>query len=227
MRYTELLEKSGGDIIIGLAKKAYSSLSHDAKKAIDDWETMNWTSGSLVQHIKANDDIAQEIEKAFEPVRNALPPKITLYRGVRLESGHSEWQNAYLESWTSDRRVAELFAGLRVGDSLKSTLYDIKTDEEIAKAIDQYEKTGFLKFDNHYYVRNKEYPEYYDIYDKNKNYITDGDNLERDLTRDNEEKKKLNSEKLEGSKVFEEEIDRDRIVWITNSLGSKEYIVKK
>lgn len=227
MRYFELYEKDENSIVIGLMKKAYESLSKEAKEAIDSWEHSNWTNGPLVQHFKANDEVAKEIENVFSPIRNKLPSKVKLYRGLKKEGGHGEWKDAVLESWTTDKRVAEHFAGLRRANSWKSELYDIKSDDEIAKAVSAYEKSGFVKFDNRYYVRNKEYPQYYNIYDSSKQFITDGDDLLKDLTNDNENMKELNQEKLDNAIVLEEDIDRDRIIWITNSVNCKEYIVKK
>lgn len=223
MRYNELIESPQ----IGLAKKAYKELSHDARHAIDEWEAMNWTGGSLEQHIKANDDIAKDIAKAFQPVKDALPKKVKLYRGFKPEGDYDGWKNKYLESWTDDKRVAEYFAGLRRSQNGKSNIYDVISDDDIKKLVNQYNDKGYLKYRNHYYIRNKEYPQYYNIYDKNKQFVTDGDNLYQDLKSDNDNLVQMNKEKLDKATVLEKDIDKNDIIWISNQLGSKEYIVRK
>lgn len=212
---------------INLAKKAYDQLSDQAKVAIDQWEAANWTEGLLAKHISANDKIAQEIEKAFAPVKATLPDQIKLYRGIIKQEDYDSWKKATLESWTDDKRVAEHFAGLRQAHSWKSNLHNVETEEQIKKLVDQYEKTGFLKYQNKYYVRNKEQPQYYNIYDRNKQFVTDGDDLLADLTGDANWKQELNQTKQDKAFVYEEMISKDRIVWITNSVNCKEFIVKK
>jgi hypothetical protein len=227
MRYHELFERGPESTVFGMAKKAYQTLSDLARAAIDKWEAANWTSGPLVQHFKANDEVAQEIKAAFEPVRNLLPETVTLYRGIIKGEGHSEWQDAVLESWSSDKRTAELFAGLRYGPEWTSLLKPEDSEEEIDKLVAKYEKTGYLKFRGRYYVRNKEQPEYYNIYNKSKQFVTDGDDLKSDLMDDSKWNKESNDEKKAKAVVFEEEIPRERIIWITNSANCKEFIVIK
>lgn len=223
MRSFEFLVESN---IISMAKKAYGQLSSEAKSAIDHWETANWTEGQLSKHIAANDHVAQEIEAAFKPIRDQLPNKVTLYRGVVNQEDYDSWKKATLTSWTTDKRVAEHFAGLRQAHSWKSVLHKEISDEEIANAVKQYNKTGFLKFKNKYYVQNKEHPKYYNIYDSSKQFITDGDDLEADLKHDQKWSKEINQEKQSKATVFKDQIDKNRIVWITNSANCKEYIVK-
>jgi hypothetical protein len=227
MRYSEILERAPQSDVFGMAKKAYQALSHDAKSAIDHWETANWTGGALEQHIAANDEVAQEIHTAFEPIRQMLPETITLYRGIIKDDSFKSWEKGILHSWSSDKRTAELFAGLRYGLEWKSLLKPETPEEEIDKLVAKYEATGFLKFGGRYYVRNKEMPEYYNIYNKARQHITDGDNLKADLMRDSKWNKESNDEKKAKAEVFEEEISRDRIVWITNSANCKEFIVRR
>lgn len=226
MRYIEIYERAVTPNVFGLAKKAYLGLGHAAKVAIDSWETSNWIGGPLEQHIIANDEVADEITAAFAPVRAQLPETVTLYRGIVLDSAFKSWETKHLTSWSTEKRVAELFAGLRYGEKWQSLLYPELSDDEITQAAEKYSRTGFLKFKNRYYVRNKDVPKYYDIYDRSKQYVTDGDNLERDLRRDNETNKEMNAEKRSRSHIMEEEIHRDRIVWITNRLNCKEFIVR-
>jgi uncharacterized protein YukE len=226
MRYTEIFERAVESNIFGMTKLAYAKLSPAAQNAVESWETLNWTGGVLEQHIRANDAVAQEVEAAFAPVRARLPETITLYRGIIVQDEYRGWENALLQSWTTDRRVAELFAGLRRhGPDYGSLLYSEDDDSEIERVAAAYERTGFAKYKGRYYIRNKEAPQYYNIYDGSRQFVTDGDDLAGDLRRDNAWKKELNQEKQAKAKVFEEEISRDRVVWITNTLNCKEFLV--
>ena len=212
---------------INLARKAYASLSHEARAAIDSWESMNWIGGALEQHVLAGDEVAQEIESAFAPVRATLPARVRLYRGYVPDAAWNRWQDKHLESLTSDRRVAEHFAGLRARqNSRNSLLYDVPSDEEIKGAVDQYERRGYVKFGNRHYVRNREHPEYYNIYDRRREFVTDGDDLLASLKSDQAWMQQHNAERLSRGKLMERDIAREDIVWITNNLNSKEYIVR-
>jgi hypothetical protein len=225
MRIIEILTESK---TISLAMKAYASLSSAARYAIDSWEVANLQSGSLARHIEDNDDIAREVETAFKPVRDSIPgDTIMLYRGIQKIGNNDDWKNRKLESWTSDKRVAEYFAGLRYRQTAKERhLFKILSSDEIDDIVKKYERTGFVRFNNYYYLRNKENPKYYDIYDKDKQYITDGDNLRQDIEDEMSWRKEYNAEKLEKAQVFAEPIDKNKIVWITNNLNLKEFIVR-
>jgi len=225
MRITEILTESK---TISLAMKAYANLSGAARYAIDSWEAANWHTGSLARHIEANDDIAQEIETAFQPVRDSIPgDTVMLYRGIIPIQNYDDWKNRTLESWTSDKRVAEYFAGLRYRQTSKERhLYKILSNNEIDDIVKKYEKTGYAKFNNQYFLRNKENPKYYDIYDRDKQYVTDGDDLRQHIEDEMSWRKEYNAEKLGQAQVFAEPIDKDKIVWITNNLNSKEFIVR-
>lgn len=224
MLIRELLVESQA---INLARKAYAGLSPEAKSAIDSWESMNWIGGALEQHMLAGDEVAQEIETAFAPVRAVLPQRVRLYRGYVPDEAWTRWQDKHLESWTTDRRVAEHFAGLRARqDSPNSLLYDGPSDQQIQRAVDQYNRTGYVKFGNKYYVRNREHPQYYNIYNRRREFVTDGDDLKASLKSDQAWMQKLNDERTQRSRLTERDIPREDIVWITNNLGSKEYIVR-
>jgi hypothetical protein len=223
MKLLELFESQS----INLARKAYASLSDPARSAIDSWEAMNWIGGPLEQSVLAGDEIALEIERAFEPVRAALPDLVRLYRGYIPDEAWTRWQDKHLESWTSDRRVAEHFAGLRAQqDSKHSLLYNVPTDAEISQAVGQYERTGYVQFGGKYYMRNREYPEYYNIYDRDRQFVTDGDDLESSLKSDQQWMQQMNQEREQRGRLTERDIPREDIVWITNNLNSKEYIVR-
>jgi len=229
MRYSDITEGATQTVrsnIFAMAKTAYSALGHDAQSALESWETMGWTGGKLEQHIRANDAIAQEIEAAFAPIRAQLPEQVTLYRGIVKDSSYEGWNKAFLQSWTSDQRTAELFAGLRRGPKWNSLLRPDITDQEIDTMVSQYERTGFLRFGGRYYVRNKDVPQYYNIYDRSKQFVTDGDDIEEDLRDEQKYRREANTSLQDKSHVFEEEVNRDRIVWITNALNCKEFLVR-
>ena len=225
MRIIEILTESK---TISLAMKAYANLSGAARYAIDSWEAANWHTGNLAKHIEADDDIAHEIETAFKPVRDSIPgDTIMLYRGIIPNENFDYWKNRNLESWTSDKRVAEYFAGLRYRQTSKERhLYKTLSSNEIDDIVRKYERTGYVKFNNQYFLRNKENPKYYDIYDKDKQYITDGDDLRQHIEDEMNWRKEYNTKKIEQAQVFAEPIDKNKIVWITNNLNSKEFIVR-
>lgn len=229
MRYLEIFERASSEYsqVFNAAKKAYGLLSHDAKRSIDSWESANWTEGSLANHVKAGDEVAQEIEAAFAPVRALLPGRVSLVRGIVKQGQFTSWQNGNLESWTIDEEVAQVFAGLRDVGSRRSFVSDVRSEEEIDAIVAKYEATGFVRVDGKYYVRNKEHPKFYNIYSSSKNYITDGDDLKKDLSSDSDWRAKANAEYEAKAHIFREDIDRDRIVWITNNLNCKEFIVRK
>jgi hypothetical protein len=110
------------NVQISMSKKAFTKLSYEAKDAINSWESMNWTDGPLEKAFKENNNIAQEISEAFRPIRELLLKKgntIKLFRGV--SKGHESFTaKKFLESWTDDKKVAEIFSGWRTifGDSL-------------------------------------------------------------------------------------------------------------
>lgn len=226
MRIVDLYESRA----IGLSKKAYNSLSHEAKYAIDAWESAMWHTGRLVQSYKANDEIIQEINRAFEPVRAALPEKVKLYRGLQHDpegiNDHIGWKEVPLQSWTEDRRVAEYFAGMRSDQAGENRWnHPVLSDDQIENIVRKYELTGAAKAFGHTFIRNKEYPQYYDIY-RGREYITDGDNLRQHLEDENQYRKDLMDKRANAGQVIERDIPRDDIIWITNNLNSKEYIVK-
>ncbi len=233
MRFYELTE----DIAIGVSKRAWDSLSGDAQNAIERWESANWTDGPLERHVKANDEVAQEIHRAVQPVIAAIgKPTIRLYRGEQK----SDWDASqkYLESWSSDPKVAAAFAGLK---NVKghSQLAKPITDQEIEIALAKLRATGFVKFRHQKFKLNKKVdwqaPEYngafkgplYDIYDRENQYVTDTDDPEYHWREDQKWIEERNQKIVDRGYVREEDIDVNRIIWVTNNLNSKEYIIRK
>lgn len=233
MRFNEISE----DMAIGPSKKAWAGLSSAARSAIESWESSNWNDGPLVKHIKANDEVAQEIAQAIKPVIAAIgKPTVHLYRGEQ-RTGYDN-STKYLESWSSDPKVAASFAGLQTPNGRKLIKQPI-TDEEIEKALAQLHKTGFVKFRHQKFKLNKtidwQDPQYqgmlkgpvYDIYDKDNQYVTDTDEPEYHWREDQKWIDEQNKKVIDRGYVREEDISVDRIIWITNNLNSKEYIIRK
>lgn len=210
---------------ISLAKKAWNGLSDEAKESILAWERAMWVDGPLERHIKANDSVAKELQAAMKPILDSIKgDTVTLYRGTTENTLN---EKRFLQSWTSSEKVAKHFAGLsssQVKD--KPNVYKTHTEQEIEDAVEKFNKTGFLKFDNKYYILDKKNPGYYNIYDRDREFLTDGDDLKEDLISDNNDKIELNNRKTKGKIVLKQTFDKNRIIWITNNLNSKEYIVR-
>jgi hypothetical protein len=219
MRYHHLTENKD----YALAKKAKDTLSYEASKALDSWEHMNWDSGTLSADHEAKGEIAQELYAAFRPVRDQMQQRhgdtIRLYRGIQDESGVRGSRKLF--SWTSSKEMAEIFAGRRnVGQKQHEPI----TDDEISAAVARYNKTGFTSFRGHRYKKNKQQPEYYDIFNKN-GHVTDGDDIEREL----KDKQQMYADHLQrfadDGRVVERDIPINNIVWILMGGNANEYIV--
>ncbi len=220
MRARDLME----DRQISLAKAAYQKLSPDAQSAIQHWEMANWIDGPLERHLKNGSTVAVEIEAVFAPIRATLPAELKLYRGIVHDEAFDH-SRKYLESWTSDRRVAEVFAGWTDHNG-RSQIARPTSQEVIDATVERYERTGFASLNGTRYIRNKQYPQYYDIYDRSRQHVTDGDDLRADLESNRDWLLKHNEELMARGTVLEEMISRDRIVWLTNNLNCKEYLVR-
>lgn len=215
---------------INLSKKAYATLSSDAKHAIDKWEASNWIDGELERHFKANDHVAQEIERVFAPIRATLPDRVKLYRGIRTSSAVTGWQNKVLQSWTDDPRVAEHFAGRRQPSGKWKPVYyeKVPTESDIQKAVEQFKRSGYTKFLGIHYILSKQNPIYYNMFDRDREFLTDGDvdRLYQNLKHEVDQRIEYNQTIMDRGQVLERLIPKQDIVWITNNLKSKEYITK-
>lgn len=226
MKLRQLLEKQNKDhnfaLIVHASIKAYKSLSSNSKRIINDWQRYNWNTGALEKGVQTGSDELNEINKAFLPVKQLLKQKfghnITLYRGQRNHSESDIDKNRKLFSWSYDKNVAAEFA--------HEPLYKETSDGEIARAVEQYNKKGFVKFRGYIYLKSKRYPNSYNIYKaSDKDFITDGDDLEHDLKSNQQDTKSLNDSRRKQGSVITRKIDIDKIIWITNQLNSKEFIV--
>lgn len=212
-----------------VAKKLFRSLSSLAKSYINSWEIANWDQGDLSNAFESDDPVAQEIYSKGEPLRDAIRRRhgdhIKLYRGIIDKPDRSVRSDRLLFSWTSSRHMAEVFAGKDLRDS-KRRLKPI-SNQDVQNALARYERTGFTTFYNKKYIRNRQAPQYYNIYDKHNQYVTDGDNMERDFKEIqqyvNDAVEKMNT--YEG-RVVEKSIPVDDIIWVLMGGNANEYIVR-
>lgn len=207
-----------------LAKKAFASLSPQAQDALSSWEWSNWDQGDLSKSFERNDDIAQEINQAFEPIRENMKLRygdtVTLYRGIS-PSERPVRNDRQLFSWTSSRDIARHFAGEdRRYDHLKPI-----PDEAVEKAIANFKQRGFVTFLNKKYMINKRNPKYYEIYNRHGQNITDGDDIERELWDSQDQYNERLKQKSAG-RVVSREVPIDNIVWVLMGGNANEYIVR-
>lgn len=208
--------------VINAAKKAVNSLSYDARRAVKEWQSSNWDTGTLQRSHINKDEIFQEIEAAFAPVKATLKAMfgdtIRLHRGQRtFKDGEYSSDERPLFSFSFDEQVAKDFAHGKLDRE--------SSQEEIDDAVERYERTGFTTFRGKKFKKNTTYPNFFDIYDKRNNYITDGDDIRKTLTSMAADATDYNSERRERGKVYTIDVPIDKIFWVTNDLGSKEFIV--
>jgi hypothetical protein len=164
-------------------------------------------------------------------VKAALKSKfgnvMTLYRGQGEVSTGTPQRHTL--SWTSDPRIAAWFAGIN------PWLMKLKpiTDGQITSALETYGKTGEVKFLGKRYVRtetptNEDGKDefYYEIYDRDGELLTDGDDLKNEFKDVQEYYQELVDKRTKTlEKVVKAEIPIDDIIWITDRSGQSEFIL--
>jgi hypothetical protein len=175
--------------------------------------------------------IRQQLNTAFQPVRDALRTRfgdtIALYRGQGPVPAGSSARNTL--SWTSDPRVAAWFS------DIPGWLMKLKpvTDQQIKAAVDQYHRTGKVRFLDKTYVRTDQLTNdpasdqfYYEILDSDGDVITDGDNLRHDLAEIQRYLRDLIAQRTKKlGRVKKVSIPIDDIIWITDRAGQSEFIL--
>ena len=220
---TESAESKNFGKLVNASHKAYDTLSYQAQSVLTEWESANWDTGSLSQSHASNNEVMQEISQAFAPVRALMHQlfgeTIRLHRGQRAVTPDRMTPNRQLFSFTFSEKVAKDF----VFGTHK--FRDIPSIEDIKAAVKQYERLGFVTFDGSKYKKSKEYPGYFNIYDSRNNHITDGKDLEEWLMRTRSQNIESQDERKAGGQVHTIDVPIDKIIWITNRLNSKEFIV--
>lgn len=250
LEFKQLDEQAAREV--NLARRLKDQLSSEASRAISSWEWSNWVNGDLSTAYSQKNSVQQEIERAAEAIRAAIRSRegdtVTLYRGIESDKiVPGKHADRALYSWTSRPEIAAVFSGLATsGQGSKVTLNKDRqtsnefmlsmTDQE-AKAIqDTVIKNGKAKWKNLFFKTSPYNDEYTDILKKVKGrFIEMGDelivNLARWLIRTREEERKFSTDiKAQGQDtgyVVRETIPVDNIVWVLNSGGSMEYIVKR
>ena len=177
MRFYEFFRESKE---VNMSIKIRKTLSYEAERLLDNWQHYDFSEDSqLVKAIQSNSNAAKELYSAFEPVRRYLKARngttIKLYRGVI--GRYDPTQDTFLSSWSSNSKDAEMFANKRDLDGHNMIPKQI-TDAEVSSAIKKFNQTGYTTFLGKKYMLNKKDPEFYNIYDRNNQYITDGDTVE-------------------------------------------------
>ena len=239
------VEKLG---IADMVKQADSRLSDEAADAIDGFvgvphDAMQKQIGYGIMHSKPLEDaygaipsdrgkkIKHQLDQAFAPIKAVLKNKfgnvITLYRGTNPSDGTQSARHTL--SWTSDPRVAALFVGI---DPRMMKIKPI-TDADIQKALSTYHNTGRVKWRQNTYVRTDTPTNgagvdefYYDIYDRNNELVTDGDDIAQQFKDDQEYYQELIDKRNKKLKrVVKKQIPIDDIIWITDRAGQSEFIL--
>lgn len=189
-------------------------LSHDQIKSghvgglmIPDGMEKNWKS----------------IHKAGKPIRQALAAHhgshITAYRGTVEGGKASTGRVGTLHSYTTDRRVAERFAG-SPGQPMK-----VYSDKEANSLQRKVEKTGRAKFNGRHYIKKGDY---IDIHNRDGDYVTDTTSMHDEVRSHNETAIEHNAKIAKAhARVQEVKIPVRNVVWATDRANQKELIVKK
>ena len=213
---------------LSVAKKANAALPDNLDAMLKRWEAGNYPTDKLEAAFRNGSDVAKAMEAAFIPVREQMQKEygktVRLYRGIQKQSENHVIKfdpKRTIYSWTSDEKVAIGFAG----NNPKTKNIKLITDAEIRIALKKFETRGFVSFRGYKYIVNKASPKYYNIYQRNE-FVTDGDNLERELKRQQQDiadaVKSMNNHGF----VIKKDVDINDVVWLTNNLGSKEFLVK-
>lgn len=229
MRYLEIInERRDKNVnlasIISAAIKAKTKLSSAAESVISNWQSTNWVSGDMEMAFRQNNEIAREITTVFAPVRalikSVFGSSITLYRGQRSYEQNELTNNRVLFSWSGDQAVASYFL-------YKHIPYTEILNVEIDNAVNQYTKTGFCKFGGYSYKRSNKHDGIYDKYIQLE-LIGDGDEEEMadDFKQLQTDRIEANQSQSEKGELITCDVPIDLIVWVTNDLNSKEFIVR-
>jgi len=248
IEFNQIIEQRAGEV--NLAQRLKTKLSSEARHAVESWEWANWVNGDLDTAYSQKNEIHQEIERAVEPIRDLLRARegnsITLYRGIQSDRVEPErHSDRALYSWTSRPEIAAVFSGL---GTIQNDKIKLNKDKEIsdevllsltdanAKSIqDAMIKNGKAKWKNLFFKTSSVNDQYTDILKKvNGRFRNIADettsSLARWLIRSREEARKYSAE-IKGigqdtGYVVKETIPIDDVVWMLNSGGSMEYIIK-
>jgi hypothetical protein len=165
----------------------------------------------------------ERLDEMAAPFRDALRAEygdtVKAYRG---ESGgrQSEGRKNILGSYTTDRKVAERFAGVP-----QAREYPVISDEAIATAERQLAETGEATIGGRTYRLTDS--KYIDMYDQNGDLITDTTSIADSVGADNAYAMERNAQRAEAlSRVREVSIPVDDIMAATDRFNQKELIAR-
>lgn len=228
MNILSLIERADSKLstIHQMTLKAQASLDVTAADALDRWLSYNWTIGSLSVDFKnGRSGTFQQIYDAFEPVRMEIKRvygnNVLLYRGMRKNEMGPEYDTSSnrLYSWTFDRKAAESYAY-----PSHRYEYELLNQQEIDDLVARYDKVGYITYRGTYFIRNKKDPEYYDMYDRSRQHITDGDDIRAHIEDNERDAAESNDTRLKTGKLYEKAIPVEDIVWYATT-SEKEVIV--
>jgi hypothetical protein len=156
------------------------------------------------------------------PVRDVLREtfgdKVTAYRGERPGGAQTTGRQNKLASYTTDRRVAERFAGAQGLAEMP-----IISDAELAAFQRTLDETGEVKIGPYTYRQNGDYV---DIYNRD-GFVTDTKSIADEVRGMNERATEANTERANAmANVREVSIPVDDIMWATDRFGQKELIAR-
>ena len=211
--------------VYAAAKRAQAGLSPEADHAVSAWQNANWDVGKLEGAFAGREpSLKIEIEHAFAPVRAVLRREfghtITLHRGQRpIELDQASAPGRVLFSWSADPAEARRFA--------HGPMFKVLTDEQIAAAVSRYEATGYASVGKESYLRIRDDPGYFQIFDGHRDPVTDGDDLAEHLRLQRADAIAANTARMERGQVITQSVPVEDIAWIPGNLLSKEFIVKR
>lgn len=210
--------------VVQATKQSLQGLSDEAKIAIQTWQSSNWHLNPMQRdHSNNASGVFEEIYAGFAPVRDLMKslygPTIELHRGIKLDGRTGHLEGRTLFSWTLDLDTANSFAGFGRGKSLPTL-----SPAEIKALVDKYNSTGYVYALGYQLIRSKFDPDYFEIW-KNRQAVTDGDDVEKFITRVNNERLEWNVRGEGKGRVTSKQMPIESLVWMSHDLGSAEFIV--
>lgn len=234
--------------------KADDALPDDAQRAISDFVGHGPRSREKTDmeafgfmHAKAleaaargeNPKLADAIEKAFTPVREALRATfgntVRLYRKQSkvepredgtIVMGFPEDGHRAILSWTVEPKVAEAFSGARKDMRVYS-------EEEIAAFEKEHAETGKVKIGRHEFRETNNYTKFdgtpgssINFYD-GEEMVTDTGSIREYVEGENEWAREHNeTQALKRAGIVTAEVPLEQVMWVTDRAGQEEFIVR-
>jgi hypothetical protein len=218
---------AAGEAFWSKMKDVDAALSGEHGRAIDDWvggpHNMDDTGmvGGLMMPGRLESLSPAEWERMAQPVRAQLRQTygetIPVYRAENL-GGQSTGRQNKLNSYTTDRRVAESMAGVRPEQPIIGVA-------EIAQAEQALKRTGEATLGGTTFRYNPQ-DKSIDMYTGNQ-YVTDTPSIRHTIDDLNAYRAEINAASAAArAKVRETRLPVDAVVWATDRFNQKELIAK-